>query len=87
DAWLNAGGLIHAADIIWPAATDLIIDTLPGTGTAQAPRDPVAGLIEQANAHPAPVLAVDIRSGLLAQTGATPGAVISAAHTVTFIAL
>ncbi|EAA2725428.1 bifunctional ADP-dependent NAD(P)H-hydrate dehydratase/NAD(P)H-hydrate epimerase [Salmonella enterica] len=87
DAWLNAGGIIHAADIIWPEATDLIIDALLGTGIAQAPRDPVAGLIEQANAHPASVVAVDIPSGLLAQTGATPGAVISAAHTVTFIAL
>ncbi len=54
---------------------------------SRAPRDSVAGLIEQANAHPAPVVAVDIPSGLLAQTGATPGAVISAAHTVTFIAL
>lgn len=32
-------------------------------------------------------MAIDIPSGLLAQTGATPGAVINAAHTITFIAL
>ena len=32
-------------------------------------------------------MALDIPSGLNAQTGATPGAVIQAAHTVTFIAL
>ncbi|TGE15915.1 NAD(P)H-hydrate epimerase, partial [Salmonella enterica subsp. enterica serovar Poona] len=81
------GGSRAAAARSWPDATELIRDALLGTGIAQAPRDPVAGLIEQANAHPAPVVAVDIPSGLLAQTGATPGAVISAAHTVTFIAL
>ncbi|MGP3594070.1 bifunctional ADP-dependent NAD(P)H-hydrate dehydratase/NAD(P)H-hydrate epimerase [Vagococcus sp. WN89Y] len=87
DAWLNAGGIIHAPDILWPEETDLIIDGLLGTGLARAPRDNVATLIDQANAHPAPVLALDIPSGLLAQTGATPGAVIQARHTVTFIAL
>ncbi|XNM61646.1 NAD(P)H-hydrate epimerase [Escherichia coli] len=32
-------------------------------------------------------MAVDIPSGLLAETGATPGAVINADHTITFIAL
>lgn len=87
DAWLNAGGVIHAADIVWPEDIDLIVDGLLGTGLKQAPRENVANLIEQANAHPAPVIALDIPSGLVAQTGATPGAVINAAATVTFIAL
>lgn len=87
DAWLNAGGVIHAADIVWPEGIDLIIDGLLGTGLNQAPRDNVATLIEHVNTHPAPVIALDIPSGLLAQTGATPGAVIHAAATVTFIAL
>ncbi|EMK5831299.1 bifunctional ADP-dependent NAD(P)H-hydrate dehydratase/NAD(P)H-hydrate epimerase [Citrobacter sedlakii] len=87
EAWLNAGGIIHAPEIIWPEKVDLIVDALLGTGLTQAPREPIATLIAQANAHPAPVLAVDIPSGLLAQTGATPGAVIDADRTVTFIAL
>lgn len=87
EAWLNAGGEIHAADIVWPEGVDLIIDGLLGTGLKHAPRDNVATLIEHANSHPAPVVALDIPSGLIAQTGATPGAVINAAHTVTFIAL
>lgn len=87
EAWLNAGGIIHAPEIIWPEKVDLIVDALLGTGLTQAPREPIAALIAQANAHPAPVLAVDIPSGLLAQTGATPGAVIDADRTVTFIAL
>lgn len=87
DAWLNAGGVIHAPDIIWPQDVDLIIDALLGTGLKQAPRKPLSTLIEHANTHPAPIVAIDIPSGLVAQTGGTPGAVIHAAHTVTFIAL
>lgn len=87
DAWLNAGGVIHAADINWPDRVDIIIDALSGTGLKHAPREPLSALIERANHHPAPVVAIDIPSGLLAQTGAAPGAVINAEHTVTFIAL
>lgn len=87
EAWLNAGGVIHATDIVWPEEIDVIIDGLLGTGPRSAPRDPVATLIARANAHSAPVVALDIPSGLMAQTGTTPGAVIQAAHTVAFIAL
>lgn len=87
DAWLNAGGVIHSPDIAWPKACDLIIDGLLGTGLNAAPRESAARLIEKCNQHSAPVVAVDIPSGLLAETGATPGAVIEADHTLTFIAL
>lgn len=72
EAWLNAGGVIHAATIPWPDDISLIIDGLLGTGLRSAPRDPVAALIHRANHHPAPVVALDIPSGLNAQTGATP---------------
>ncbi len=87
EAWLNAGGTVHAPDVAWPEGVEVIVDGLLGTGLHSAPRDDIAALIDHANAHPAPVLALDIPSGLLAQTGATPGAVIHAAHTITFIAL
>ena len=56
EAWLNAGGVIHAATIPWPDDISLIIDGLLGTGLRSAPRDPVAALIHQANHHPAPVV-------------------------------
>ena len=58
EAWLNAGGVIHAADIVWPDEIDVIIDGLLGTGLRSAPRDPVATLIARANAHSAPVVAL-----------------------------
>lgn len=87
DAWLDASGVIHAADTAWPEDVDLIVDGLLGTGSRSAPRDNVAGLIAHANHHTAPIVALDIPSGLIAHTGTTPGAVIDADHTVTFIAL
>ncbi|MEO3992021.1 bifunctional ADP-dependent NAD(P)H-hydrate dehydratase/NAD(P)H-hydrate epimerase [Pseudocitrobacter cyperus] len=87
EAWLNAGGVIHSTQTVWPEETELIIDALLGTGLQSAPRENIARLIELANLHSAPVFALDIPSGLNAQTGTTPGAVIHAAHTLTFIAL
>lgn len=86
-AWLNVGGEIHPADSRWPESIDLIIDGLLGTGLGTAPRAPYNALIEAANRSSAPVIALDIPSGLLAESGATPGAVIRATHTLTFIAL
>ncbi|WP_312143064.1 bifunctional ADP-dependent NAD(P)H-hydrate dehydratase/NAD(P)H-hydrate epimerase [Atlantibacter hermannii] len=87
DTWLNAGGEIHASDTPWPQGVSLIIDGLAGTGLVSAPRPVMSALIDKANADPAPILALDIPSGLLAETGATPGSVIVAQRTLTFIAL
>lgn len=87
EAWLAADGVIHSTATPWPQDADLIIDGLLGTGLQNAPRENVASLIEQANHFPAPIIALDIPSGLNAQTGTTPGAVVHAHHTITFIAL
>ncbi len=65
----------------------LIVDAMLGTGVKGAPREPVASIIEACNQASAPILAIDIPSGLDATTGVTEGAVIHAAVTVTFIAL
>ncbi|WP_395479742.1 bifunctional ADP-dependent NAD(P)H-hydrate dehydratase/NAD(P)H-hydrate epimerase [Candidatus Curculioniphilus buchneri] len=86
-AWLAIGGKIQSKDTFWPKKIDIIVDALLGTGLKSAPRNPYASLIIQANKHLAPICALDIPSGLLADTGATPGEVIHAVHTITFIAL
>lgn len=65
----------------------LIVDAMLGTGVSGAPRAPFADLIDRCNNSPAPVLAVDLPSGLNATTGAAEGQVIRAAMTVTFIGL
>ena len=87
DAWLDAAGVIHAPEHTWPDDIDLVIDAVLGIGLSNAPRDTAAQLIEKCNQHAAPVIALDIPSGLLAETGLTPGAVINASHTLTFITL
>jgi len=62
---------------------DLIVDALLGYSLAGAPRGRAAELIEWANATKAPILALDLPSGLDATTGRTPGAVIAPRWTMT----
>lgn len=87
DAWLEAGGTIHAADACWPAEVDIIIDALNGIGLSRAPEASYAALIGQVNQHKAPVLSLDMPSGLLAATGNVPGEAIKASQTLSFICL
>ncbi|MGG4218985.1 NAD(P)H-hydrate dehydratase [Paenibacillus jamilae] len=46
-----------------------IVDALLGTGTQGPPREPYASLIREANASGAPLVSVDVPSGLDADTG------------------
>jgi NAD(P)H-hydrate epimerase len=62
---------------------ELVIDALLGTGLRGAPRDETEAEIEQINASGAPVLAVDIPSGVNASTGEVAGAAVRADLTVT----
>jgi NAD(P)H-hydrate epimerase len=62
---------------------DVVIDALFGTGFHGAPRDDAARLIERINAADAPVVAVDLPSGVDASTGEVAGAVVNADVTVT----
>ena len=62
---------------------DLVIDALLGTGIRGAPREETAREIERINASPAPVVAVDIPSGVDASTGEVAGAAVRADLTVT----
>jgi len=87
DAWLDAGGEIHVADAAWPEQIDVIVDALLGTGSNRAPEEPYAMLIQRANAHAAPTVAIDMPSGLSARNGTAPGEVINASHTLSMIAL
>jgi ADP-dependent NAD(P)H-hydrate dehydratase / NAD(P)H-hydrate epimerase len=66
------------------AGADVVLDALFGTGFHGAPREDAAALIGRINDCEAPVLAVDIPSGVDASTGDVPGAAVEAAFTVTF---
>jgi NAD(P)H-hydrate epimerase len=63
---------------------DVIIDALFGTGFRGEPREGAAELIARVNVAGAPVLAVDLPSGVDASTGEVAGAAVLADLTVTF---
>jgi NAD(P)H-hydrate epimerase len=65
-------------------AYDVVIDALFGTGFSGLPRPEAAAVIERINATRAPVVAVDLPSGVDASTGEIAGAVVDADLTVTF---
>jgi len=62
----------------------LVVDALLGYGSRGNPREPVAGVIRQVNASKAPVLAVDVPSGMDATSGEPGDPTIEAKATVTF---
>jgi len=63
---------------------DLVVDGLLGTGVRGSPREPAASTIRAINRTDAFVVAVDVPSGLDADTGDAPGAVVEADRVVTF---
>jgi NAD(P)H-hydrate epimerase len=63
---------------------DVVVDALFGTGFRGAPRAEAAALIERINAAGAPVVSVDLPSGVDASTGEIAGAAVQADLTVTF---
>ena len=65
----------------------IVLDALLGTGLNGDVREPYASVIEAINASSLPVVAVDIPSGLSADTGQTLGVAVRADLTVTFIGL
>jgi hydroxyethylthiazole kinase-like uncharacterized protein yjeF len=72
------------ADPVRLAHADIVVDALFGAGLDR----PVEGLprtmIETMNAQSAPIVAVDLPSGINGTSGAVMGVAVHAAHTVTF---
>ncbi len=83
--WQAAGGETRP----WPASDigrhDVIVDALLGTGLDRPPQDDYAAAIELMNSTGKPLIAVDIPSGLNADTGNVMGTAVVADLTVTFI--
>jgi len=86
DEWVAAGGPAHpfAADAL--AGGDVIVDALLGIGLKGPPRPETLAVIQAINAADRPVLALDIPSGVDADTGVVHGAAVRAALTASFVA-
>ena len=84
--WRACGGNTYAAA---PAALrpDLVVDGLFGIGLTRPLEGGYADIIAGINRLPGPKLALDIASGINADTGAVMGCALRATHCITFIAL
>jgi hydroxyethylthiazole kinase-like uncharacterized protein yjeF len=85
-AWEGVGGAVR----LWDAESrlpvaDVFVDALYGIGLDRAPEPSAARLIDAMNANGKPILALDVPTGLDADSGHCPGATIHADVTVTFI--
>jgi NAD(P)H-hydrate epimerase len=85
-AFLEAGGRIAGFADADFGAVDVIVDGVFGTGLSRVVDGEAADVIGRANASGVPVLAVDIPSGLSADTGMRLGTAIVADATVSLVA-
>ncbi|MBI4580471.1 MAG: NAD(P)H-hydrate epimerase [Planctomycetes bacterium] len=89
---LDGPAALAAAAQRWRTAT-VVVDALLGTGFAGTVRDPLAGIIDAINAAAqAPgtgplIVAIDVPSGLDADTGRADGPAVRVHRTVTFLAM
>ena len=87
DAALAAGrwsGPVEQASPVSLADCDIVIDALFGAGLDRAVEGLPRAMIEAMNAAAAPVIAVDLPSGVNGTTGAVMGVAVNATQTVTF---
>ncbi len=89
--WLRAGGADVTVVDAKPedeekvlGSPEVLVDALFGTGFSGAPRPGAGRLIDAMNAAGAPIVAVDVPSGVDASTGEIAGPAVRAAVTVTF---
>ena len=65
---------------------DLFVDAMLGTGLTSDVRAPMSSVVQWLNDQAAPVVAVDVPTGLHSNTGAILGDTVAADHTVTMAA-
>ena len=82
--WLAQGGTSQEFDGALPDV-DLWVDALFGIGLARPPDGAAAGLIAALNASAVPVFALDVPSGVDADSGYAPGVAVRADCTLQFI--
>jgi hydroxyethylthiazole kinase-like uncharacterized protein yjeF len=77
-------GMVEPAGPQALAGADVIVDALFGAGLDRPVEGAARAMIEAMNAEGAPIIAVDLASGINGTTGAVMGAAVRAARSVTF---
>lgn len=77
-------GIEVAPFVAEPAPGRVVVDALLGTGAGGAPRGPALAAVEWMAGCGAPVVAVDVPSGVEADSGRVPGPAVRADLTVTY---
>lgn len=85
EQYLAAGGELADADVPLPRV-DVLVDALFGIGLSRELDPPTTELVRAINADPAPVLALDAPTGVVAGTGAVATVAVVADITLEFIA-
>lgn len=86
DVWLSLGCEIDKP-LQANLSIDLIVDGLLGTGLKGAVRGEYSQLIDRCNYSTTPIIAIDIPSGLDADTGCVHGAAIKADASISFVGI
>jgi ADP-dependent NAD(P)H-hydrate dehydratase / NAD(P)H-hydrate epimerase len=86
-AWLSDGGSISPWRGTLAADADLVVDALFGSGLGRPLAGDYAAAAAAINRHSAPVVALDMPSGIDGDTGESHGPAVEAAMTVTFVGL
>jgi hydroxyethylthiazole kinase-like uncharacterized protein yjeF len=81
------GGRVESLDDGVPGSCDLVVDAMLGTGVDRTLDEPFVAAIRQVADREVPVLALDVPSGLDADTGEPHGCAVSATRTLAFVAL
>jgi len=81
------GGVMAEFDGTLDAEADLLIDGLLGSGLERDVEGSFANVVKAMNEHEAPVIALDIPSGIHGDTGKVMGVAVRASVTVMFVGL
>lgn len=87
EMYRQAGGLTQTWEQALPGRADVVVDAILGTGLSRALEGKPAQVVEALLTAGKPVLALDVPTGLDADTGRALGSAVRASATLTFVGL
>jgi len=85
--FIAAGGSAESWDGILDPDAELVVDAILGSGLARSVEGTFAAAVAEVCRHEAPVIALDVPSGISGDTGEVMGCAVRADETITFVGL